>query len=385
MARLPDVLTSLQSLRPRLRPSWRRLRQAIQTAVAAALAYLLATAFGLPQGYWAVITAMLVVQGSIGASLGLAIDRLVATLIGAAVGGTLLALHLASNEIALVLLFLAIVALAYLATFRPALRLAPVTAVIVFVSHPGDVSPLASAADRVIEIAIGAVVALATALLLFPSRAGQTLAGHVGRLLPLIADHLADSLAGALGPKRDEAALLALNGRIRVALATGDTLAVEASRELAGHLADHADPTAVLRTLRRLWNTALMAARASLAPLPAPAAARLRPSLESLAAALREYLAGLAKAFAAGADPPPLEPVLAALAAFEAAMGELRQSGITRAMAGEDVARVFTLAFALGQLRQNLADLADRCHDLHRTRTPSLAPATTPETTDSQR
>jgi uncharacterized membrane protein YccC len=200
MARLPDLLASLQSLP---RPSWRRLRQAIQTAVAAALAYLLARAFGLPQGYWAVITAMLVIQGSIGASLGLAIDRLVATLIGAAVGGALLALHIANERIALALLFLAIVALAYLATFRPALRLAPVTAVIVFISHPGDASPLASAADRVIEIAIGAVIALVTALLLFPSRAGRTLASHVGRLLPLLAQHLADSLAGALGPNRD--------------------------------------------------------------------------------------------------------------------------------------------------------------------------------------
>jgi uncharacterized membrane protein YccC len=384
MAPLPDLLTRLEGL-PRLRPSWRRLRQAIQTAVAAALAYLVASAFGLPQGYWAVITAMLVVQASIGASLGLAIDRLLATLIGAVVGGALLALHIASSTVALALLFLAIVALAYLATFRPSLRLAPVTAVIVFISHPSDTSPLSSAADRVFEIAIGAVIALATTLLLFPSRAGQTLAGHVGRLLPLIAAHLADSLAGALGPARDGAALLALNGRIRVALATGDTLAVEASRELAGHLADHADPTAVLRTLRRLWNTALMAARATLSPLPAAAVEPLRPSLQGLAAALREFLAGLTDAFAAGADPPPLAPVLAALDAFEATMGTLRQSGVTRGMTGEEVARIFTLAFALGELRQNLADLADRCHDLHRTRTPSLVPATTAEITDERR
>src|SRR5262245_831934 len=116
MVRLADLLVSLQNLR--LRPSWRRLRQAIQTAVAAAHAYLVANGFGLPQGYWAVITAMLVIQSSIGASLGLAIDRLVATLIGAAVGGGLLAVDVASERTTLVLLFLAIVALAYLATFR---------------------------------------------------------------------------------------------------------------------------------------------------------------------------------------------------------------------------------------------------------------------------
>ena len=68
------------------RPPWPKLRQAIQTTVAAVTAYVVATAFSLPQGYWAVMTAILVVQANLGASLGLALDRLLATLLGAIVG-----------------------------------------------------------------------------------------------------------------------------------------------------------------------------------------------------------------------------------------------------------------------------------------------------------
>jgi uncharacterized membrane protein YccC len=57
------------------RESWPRMRQAIQTAVAACLAYAAADLLDLPQGFWAVMTAILVTQANVGWSLGLAIDR----------------------------------------------------------------------------------------------------------------------------------------------------------------------------------------------------------------------------------------------------------------------------------------------------------------------
>ncbi len=72
-------------------PAWPGIRQAIQATAAAIIAYELAVFFALPQGYWAVMTAILVVQSSVGGSIGLAMDRFLATLLGAAVGGALLA------------------------------------------------------------------------------------------------------------------------------------------------------------------------------------------------------------------------------------------------------------------------------------------------------
>lgn len=46
---------------------WPRLRLAIQTTIAACLSYVIVDALGMPQGFWAVMTAILVTQANVGA------------------------------------------------------------------------------------------------------------------------------------------------------------------------------------------------------------------------------------------------------------------------------------------------------------------------------
>lgn len=347
------------------RPAWPPLRLAIQAAFAAIVTYAVATALALPQSYWAVITAILVVQASIGASLGNAIDRLIATMLGAVSGAALVTVFGTSFQVTFATVFAAVTLLTYWASRRASLRLAPVTAIIVILGDPGHGEPVAAAVNRVVEIGLGTIIALAASLLIFPSRAGHALAAHMGKTLPLLARHLAGTIDGALGPPRDEAAMLALNNQVYTALAAGDTLAAEARREITGHLAGHADPAAVLRTLRRLWHTELMAARAAArSVLPAAAAERLRQPLLDLRAAALVFSERLAQAYATGASPPDLAPVDAALTAFENAITGLRRSGAARGMTDDEVARLFAFAFALEQLPQNFKDLAGRCHDL---------------------
>jgi uncharacterized membrane protein YccC len=350
---------------------WPKARQAIQTMVAAVAAYLVATYFAMPQGYWSVMTAILVVQANVGASLGLAFDRLLATLLGAATGAALVAAFGQSHPAAP--LALAVIALAYIATFRPTLRLAPVTAAIVILGDPHYGTPLASAANRVIEIGIGAIIAVITALLLFPSRAGTTLSGHVGRMLPVFAEHLSGTINGSLGDgclgtARTDETYVALNAQVRSGLSTGEGLVAEARRELAGHVTDHADPAAVQRTLRRLWYTLMMAARASQKPLPPEAARPLGPALlgvRDAGHAAITKLGALYRCEASAADiAPDLAAVTSALSALDAAMIALRQSHMLQPLPTDDAARIFALVYALGQLPQNLTDLADRHGDL---------------------
>ena len=57
---------------------------AIRTTSGALLTYLIAVGLGLPQAVWAVITALVVMQVSVGATIGAGIDRMVGTLGGAA-------------------------------------------------------------------------------------------------------------------------------------------------------------------------------------------------------------------------------------------------------------------------------------------------------------
>lgn len=280
---------------------WAAIRQAIQTVFAAVAAYVLAEWMQLPQGYWAVMTAILVVQSSVGASLGLALDRLLATIVGAAVGGALVLIFGHLPHATPALLALSVLALAYVANLRSSLRLAPVTAAIVILADPHLGSPLQSALNRVVEISLGALIAVATSLLILPSRAGQALAQQVAGILPAVAAHLKGTIGIVLGVPRADAEYLAINAKVRAAFKTMDTNAAEARLELAGRMASHADPAAIVRTLRRLWYTAMIAARAA-EPLHEPAVlAALKPYLEQLQAQVDRALDGLASAYRGGA------------------------------------------------------------------------------------
>ncbi len=343
--------------------SWPRLRQAIQTAVAACLAYAAAELLDLPQGFWAVMTAIVVTQANVGASLGLAVDRLLGSLLGVVVGGAVALLLADVHALKYAGLAATILVLAYFSARRPALRIACVTAAIVILGDPRFGAPISSAGYRMIEVLIGTVISILTTLLLFPSHAGRAFADNVGRTLPLLFDLLASALTTALGRPYDQAAVTTTAAKIRAASAAGDALARETRLEVAGLLADNTDPDAVLRTLRRLWHTDIMLLRAVAAPLPAAAVAVMRPDLERLRAAVEALPAQFAEAFQ-GNVAPDLAAAEEALAALQQDVAGMRERGELRALALDDVIRLMTFDFALGQLRSNLKDLADRSRDL---------------------
>ncbi|WP_161790404.1 FUSC family protein, partial [Inquilinus limosus] len=159
----------IQLSRPRLDPI--HVRQAVRGAIAAVAAYALAEAFGLPKGYWSVLTAVIVLQATLGATLGATVDRLLGTLLGAAFGvaGAVLSGPSALRTGAVLLLVM--LATVYIAARRPNLRLGSVTAAIVMLSDPSHADPLGAAFQRVAEIGLGTVVGVLAALLILPSRA----------------------------------------------------------------------------------------------------------------------------------------------------------------------------------------------------------------------
>jgi uncharacterized membrane protein YccC len=62
------------------------LQLVVRALTAAALSLIIGEALALPQSYWAVITALIIVQGSLGGTLTAGLERLVGTLAGAALG-----------------------------------------------------------------------------------------------------------------------------------------------------------------------------------------------------------------------------------------------------------------------------------------------------------
>ncbi len=342
---------------------WPRLRLAIQTTIAACLAYVIADALGLPQGFWAVMTAILVTQANVGASLGLAAERLGGSLLGVIVGGGVAVALADAQELKFAGLAVTVLILGFFSARRPSLRIACVTAAIVVLGDPRLGPPIASAENRMIEVVVGTVVAILTSLVVFPSRAGPSFAEHVTRTFTPLFEVARDTLSAAMGQPLDVEAMGAQGTRIRAAFAEGDTLAREARLEVAGYLADSPDPEAILRALRRLWHTEIMLLRAVAQPLPEKAVQILGPQIETLRAAIDDVAKQLASPTTAYVA-PNLAEVESALAAIEHRMEEMRARGETRDLSMDDIIRLMAFDFALGQLRLNLRDIAERTPEL---------------------
>ena len=337
----------------------------LRITVAALLTFALGQLVGLPQVYWAVLSAVIVLQSSVGGSVKATFDRLGSTLGGAvwAVVVILLTSHLGYHPVALVL-GLTVAPLAVLSAFRPRYRVAPVTAVIVLLGSSGDpAGALGTGLHRVLDIGFGCLVALAVALLVLPARASSLLEQSTGRILDLMGQYLEISLAD-LSPAAEPEMVTDLRARIRSEIARAEGAAEEARRERLHHLADAPDPEPTVRTMRRLKNDLDMISRATADPFPEPVRARLRASATALSAAVRGFLHCTAEATARHSARPSLLGVQQALAGYEDTMAGIRTDGLTRDLPVEAVSRIFGLSFALEQLARDLADLTDGWEEL---------------------
>jgi len=244
------------------------LRLAVRVTSAAVLAFALAKLLGFAHGYWAVITAIIVMQTSVGASLKAALDRLLGTMAGALWGAAIAILVPHADTWGLAIAMVAAIApLALLAAVRASFKAAPITAFIVLVPLSGqEVAPINFALERILEISIGSVVGLATALLVLPARAHQALTRLGARTADLNGDLMVEMFHG-LTSGDGRPGLRAQHAAIRKALAQAETTAEEALRERKSYLTDAPDPEPLVRTLYRLRHDLVMVGRATAKPL----------------------------------------------------------------------------------------------------------------------
>jgi uncharacterized membrane protein YccC len=329
--------------------------------VAGLLAYVLAELLALPRAYWAVFSAIIIVQASVGGSVRATIDRVIGTIGGAVAGGAVGCLlphdSALSRGVALVI---ALVPLTLVAALRPNYRIAPLTAVIVLLT-PGaqQLGPLGSAFDRIFEIALGSFVGLGVSLVLFPARAHGLLVGTAAGMLGNLADLLGNWLA-VLAGSGDRARITQLHDDIRAGIARLEIAAGEARHERQTYLSHEFDPDPLVRTIFRLRNDAVMIGRAAAEPLPEPIVARLRAPLEQVSEAAQRFLRACAEALRERTNPPALDAVEQALATFTATIEELRREGATRALPAETIGRLYALGFSLQQLSVNFVDFRNR-------------------------
>jgi uncharacterized membrane protein YgaE (UPF0421/DUF939 family) len=138
------------------------VQQGIRTALAAVLAYWITDLLRLPGGYWASISAIVVMQSEVGATVTASRDRVAGTALGAVVG-LLTSLVWHHSLLVFGLAVLVVMMLCTALNFKNAGRLGGVTVVIIVLIHfSGPLWQIAL--QRFLEVSLGIVVSLLVAM-----------------------------------------------------------------------------------------------------------------------------------------------------------------------------------------------------------------------------
>lgn len=251
----------------------------LRLAVAALAAFAASAALGLPEGYWAALSAVIVARPLPGAAAQAGTDRLVGTFVGGSVacGAALLRPWVASD---VALLALAVVPSALAMTWKDGWRTAPVAAVIVISAVPGAHGAVGAALLRVAEIALGAGFGVAAAWLLLPKSSERAAEGLAAKALGLLREARA---AAEVGDAEAARGRLARAGALRLRL----------GRVIGGSKWERADPAALARlqaALARLAVSTAYLARLLAEAAPEAAADHARSLAHRDAAALAALL-----------------------------------------------------------------------------------------------
>jgi len=211
--------------------TWERQRlliHAAKTAVAAGLCWWIATLFGLHDGYWGAISAIIVLQSNFGATISASRDRILGTVIGALLGFAFA--QFGALPWNYILAVLTAVIVCGLMGLRSSSRLAGITISIVMLVKTGSHWTLAL--DRVLEVFLGVVVAIAISTLVLPDRARLRLRDGLAQEFLVLGAFFEAILEGFRGTPPEN--LAALRGDVLAVLRSNSQLLEAARNEPSG-------------------------------------------------------------------------------------------------------------------------------------------------------
>jgi uncharacterized membrane protein YccC len=337
--------------RPRIL-SWERKRLLIhgaKTALAAALCWWLALRFGLHDGYWGSISAIIVLQSNVGSTVNASRDRILGTLIGCIFGFSFsLFGALPWNYI---LAVLAAVIVCGLLGLRSSSRLAGVTiTIIMLVQKTGPKWGLAL--DRVGEVLLGIVVALAVTTLVFPDRARLRLQDGLAQEFLVLGAFFEAILKGFRGAPAEN--LHTLRGDA-LAMLRGNNQLLEAARNEPSGGPGWREGLSMLSQFGRSLFDALVALEFSVKDSHEDAyAQQLEPALGQLATDIRtgfHHVADCIHRWRFNVPPHGLS-LEADIAHLEARMEAVRHTGIGFSQA--EILRAYAVQLHLKQIARLL-------------------------------
>jgi uncharacterized membrane protein YgaE (UPF0421/DUF939 family) len=320
------------------------VRQSLQSGLAGAGAYLASEAVGGGSAFLAVISAVLVVQGSVDGTYRAAGWRVVATIVGALIGYLSLVLIPAVELTALRIGLVALVVSA-VAAFKSGLRYAAVVGAIIALGT--GAGPIEQAQSRTLAVLIGAGVGLLAALIVWPESAYARARRRLRAALADCRDLLTAGINKAVGEDAPDL------DPLHSSFARNMDGARDAAKAVRWRRRDAARPLRdAVHAVERLWHALIIIDRAVTGERP-----RLERSPD-LHDQVRELQQAACEAIGKLADGDPLDDD--ALEALEAKAEPARRGAAELARSEPDTHEAVAgaaLVFGLGEAVRNLCEV----------------------------
>lgn len=358
---------------PRLDPE--RTRTAGRTAIASVISLCIVLIYRFPEGYWALITCIVMTQASVGASIDKGVLRVIGTVTACIIGVVWLA-PLNQNPFPFLLVTFAIISVsAYLGSgsvYPYAFVIGGVTVVMVAVlGFESQNAAVSKGLARSGEIVVGVLVSWFCAFAFWPRRASEQLDESIRGTLSGTARAFDEAVDGIFAGTPPAAGYLAnledIGQRIRGQLA----LIPAAAREGGKHRTRAPADRRLAVQLERL--------RATLLPLAEPMGELPNPFFEATAPELRHLVERIQEAWrrtVADAGRADCEAALAAIQParhdVERRVEELRRAGATSHATARQVVGFHGFLGTLREIESSLHTVSRRGEEESESPTPSL-------------
>jgi uncharacterized membrane protein YccC len=329
-------------------------KQAIKTAIAGVASLYVTQLFHLPQGYWAAISALIVMQSNVGATLGASRTRLAGTAVGAVVGGAFMAL-LGDNILDFALAVAVAFFLCFVLRLPDSQRLATVTvAIIMLIGH--SASAWVVALHRFTEVSLGILIALVVSLTLWPNHARRSLReGLAAALVKLGA--LYQAVIGADRAARLSAgssSLGALNAQVSDVFQKNAALLENALQEAFGPTRDRESLVLLAAQVERIRHAVETLEFAVQDGAPETYVRRFDAELDQLHTGIAGAFVSLAESIRDGKGDPRWPELTAAISALDKKAALVRAAGASASYPLDEILRFYSLLLSSRTLAQEL-------------------------------
>jgi uncharacterized membrane protein YccC len=321
-------------------------KQAIKTAIAGVIALYITNLFHLPEGYWAAISALIVMQSNVGATLSASRTRLAGTAVGAVVGGIFMAvfgMNVLGFAVAVTIAFF----LCDLLRLAQSQRLATVTvAIIMLIGHTSAAWIIAL--HRFSEVALGILVALAVSLTLWPNHARRSVRQALAEILAKVGQLYQAVMCRYLGEEAAE--IETLKSEVSLAIRKNNDLLQFALQEAFGPMEERESLALLANQVERIFQAV---GNLELAIRDSSSDTYFRSfemGLERLEAGVSAALDSLSKSIAAGKLDPEWPDLGSMIASLDEQAALARKAGATMNYPLDEILRFYFLLLSSREL-----------------------------------